>query len=97
MRAVALGLALIGGLTMAIALPKVASAQYFTGVDGHRYYSESTSKRPRHGYSGFAFSGNPLNPAYCSYQRIPNRACRTTRSGKRRCRVVSWTLKQYCY
>ena len=97
MRAVTLGLTLIGGLTIAVALPKVASAQYFEGAGGYRYYSESTSKRPRHGYSGFAFSGNPLNPAYCSYQRIPNRECRTARSGKRRCRVASWTLKQYCY
>ena len=97
MRALALGLTLIGSLVMAVALPKAASAQYFTGADGYRYYSERTSKRPRHGYAGFAFSGDPLNPAYCSYQRIPNRECRTVRSGKRRCRVVSWTLKQYCY
>ena len=34
MRAVTLGLTLIGGLTIAVALPKVASAQYFEGAGG---------------------------------------------------------------
>lgn len=60
------------------------------------YYERQTeSDRPVHGYSGWVWGGR--RGLYCDYQRIPNRECTTSRSGKRNCRVTNWTLKQYCY
>jgi len=46
------------------------------------------------------YSGSPVGAGisvFCDYQRIPNRQCTITASGQERCKVVSWTLKQYCY
>lgn len=50
--------------------------------------------RPVHGYSGFAGGGSR---AFCDYRRIPERKCTYTASGESRCKVVGWTLQQYCY
>jgi hypothetical protein len=57
--------------------------------DGYTYYERRRTKRPEHGFEGFA--GPPMRSSYCSYQRIPNRTC--TAKG---CRVTGWTLEQYC-
>ncbi len=45
-----------------------------------------------HGYEGHAAGGY-----YCSYQRLPDRKCTYTASGKEICKVVGWTLRQRCY
>jgi hypothetical protein len=61
-----------------------------------QYYERQTeSDRPVRGYSGWVGFG--ARSLYCDYQRLPNRECTRTSSGKQRCRVTSWTLKQYCY
>ncbi len=57
--------------------------------DGYTYYERRRTKRPQHGFEGFA--GPPMRQSYCSYRRIPNREC-----GPKGCRVTSWTLEQYC-
>jgi hypothetical protein len=50
--------------------------------------SVNTGKEMRHGYSGQLGVGG----LYCDYQRIPTHDCSSGR-----CKVVSWTLKQFCY
>ena len=85
--------ALLAGLAVALPQGAVAAEEpwptYRRG-DGYSYYRESRSSRPAHGYEGFA--GPPMRARYCSYRRIPNRAC-----DDRGCRVKSWTLEQFCY
>ncbi len=50
---------------------------------------------PYKGYSGFV-PGIGARSYYCDYQRIPNRQC-TVVNGRERCKIVNWTLKQFCY
>ncbi len=50
---------------------------------------------PVKGYSGFVRGG--ARNFYCDYQRIPNRKCTYTADGRERCKIVNWTLKQFCY
>lgn len=50
--------------------------------------------RPVHGYTGHAGAGSR---GFCDYRRIPERKCTYTASGESKCRVVGWTLQQYCY
>jgi len=61
------------------------------------YYYEKTfhTAGPSRGFEGFLSEG-PAN-TYCSYRREPNRQCYITRSGRERCKVVSWKLTQHCY
>jgi hypothetical protein len=53
------------------------------------------TKGPMKGYSGFAWGGP--RSVYCDYQRIPNRVCTIGSDGRERCKIESWTLKQFCY
>ena len=50
-----------------------------------------TTDKAMHGYSGSAGGYT------CDYQRIPNRVCTVNRDGSERCKIVNWTLKQFCY
>jgi len=84
------GLAALGML-----VPAAAQAQGRSFSSDGYYERQTESQGPRHGYSGFVWGGN--RSYYCDYQRLPNRECATLKSGKQRCRVTSWTLKQYCY
>lgn len=52
------------------------------------------TQRPVHGYTGFAGGGSRQ---YCDYRRIPDRRCTYLPDGTSRCKVVGWTLQQYCY
>mgnify|MGYP000861050411 CR=1 FL=1 len=65
-------------------------------AEARRGYYSWTSEHagPVRGYSGFAGFG--ARRYYCDYQRHPNREC-TVSGGKKRCRIVSWTLRQHCY
>lgn len=51
---------------------------------------------PYKGYSGFA-PATGSRAYYCDYQRIPNRQCTVGADGRERCKIVNWTLKQFCY
>jgi hypothetical protein len=86
------------GLPLLLAGSMLISAQAGARDRGpsSRYYERQIeTDRPYHGYSGWVGIGP--RSLYCDYQRLPNRECTRTSSGKRRCRVTSWTLKQYCY
>ncbi|HVY42124.1 MAG TPA: hypothetical protein VG966_03785 [Hyphomicrobiaceae bacterium] len=84
----------IGGLVaLGLLMPVSAQAQH-RGSEYQEWQFET--KGPVHGYSGWAGLGNGRRNYYCDYQRIPNRECVTLKSGKERCRVTSWTLKQTC-
>lgn len=72
----------------------------FTATDAEAKRGGSTYKQwefdSRHPIKGFeGFSGKP--GTYCSYRREPERKCWLTRSGRERCKVVSWRLIQKCY
>ena len=69
-----------------------ASAQW---LYPRSYQSERTTRGPQRGYSGW--TGIGTHQLYCDYQRVPNRSCTIDRSGRERCRITSWTLKQFCY
>lgn len=85
--------AVCGLVALCAVLP--AGAQARRGGSASDYYERQTeSKGPEHGYSGWVWGGR--RSYYCDYQRLPNRECTTLKSGKQRCRVTSWTLKQYC-
>lgn len=56
---------------------------------------EYDTKHPVRGYEGF--SSGAGGKAYCSYRREPERKCWYTRSGREKCKVVSWRLIQKCY
>lgn len=47
--------------------------------------------KPDHGYEGRTTFGY-----YCSYKRLPKRACSPTANGES-CKIVGWTLEQMCY
>lgn len=75
----------------AIIVWAVASTAFAKG-GGKEFYSQDYQfNQPMKGYEGQA--GN----YYCSYQRLPNRVCKTDGSGNERCKVQGWTLRQYCY
>ena len=86
--------ALCGLLALSL-VPTLAEARSRSWSSNGYYERESESRGPQHGYSGWVWGGS--RSYYCDYQRLPNRECVTLKSGKQRCRVTSWTLKQYCY
>lgn len=86
----ACGLLAVGAL-----LPSAAHAQGGSWLSDRYWERQTEHKGPQRGYSGWVWGGN--RSYYCDYQRLPNRECTTLKSGKQRCRVTSWTLKQYCY
>jgi hypothetical protein len=66
------------------------------GVTEAAWYEEDyQTKGPARGYSGSVWGGR--RNYWCDYQRIPNRQCTTLVNGRQKCKVVNWTLKQYCY
>ena len=84
-------IAAISGITL-VASP--AQARRGWGDSGW-YEQDYETKGPARGYSGSVWSGR--RNYWCDYQRIPNRKCTMLANGQERCRVVNWTLKQYCY
>ncbi|MFM9850699.1 MAG: hypothetical protein ACKVP3_26670 [Hyphomicrobiaceae bacterium] len=82
-------------LVLAGAIATAAEARKRGGSSSEYYEWQSEHRGPAHGYSGWVPGGR--RSLYCDYQRIPNRECTVTASGKRRCKATSWTLKQYCY
>lgn len=42
------------------------------------------------------FSGS-RGAYYCDYRRKPNRKCVLLPNGDEKCRIVNWTLTQFCY
>jgi hypothetical protein len=86
---VGIGLGLMGGVSA------TADARSRSGPSSEYYAWQSEHRSPVHGYSGWVPGGR--RSLYCDYQRIPNRECTVSTSGKRRCRATSWTLKQHCY
>lgn len=62
---------------------------------GIPYYERFETRGPERGYEGFVGSGHLSQ--YCSYHRKPRTRCFVTRSGRERCRVVSWSLVQHCH
>jgi hypothetical protein len=82
-----------GLLALGLLMPVGAQAK---GKGSSYYEWQYETKDPVHGYSGFAGIGNGRRSLYCDYHRLPNRECITLKSGKQRCKVVSWTLKQMC-
>lgn len=91
----AMRLRLMCGLAaLSLLVPAAAEARK-TGHSSGYYEEQYETKGPQHGYSGWVWGGR--RSYYCDYQRLPNRECVTLKSGKQRCKVTSWTLKQYCY
>jgi hypothetical protein len=88
-----------GGALGALALlPVVAS----TSAEAQRRRGGSTFEEAQIETQGpvKGYSGSPVGAGisvYCDYQRIPNRQCTIGKNGQEQCKVVSWTLKQYCY
>lgn len=82
-------------LCMLMLMSTMADARSRSWSSGGYYERQTETKGPVHGYSGWVWGGR--RSYYCDYQRLPNRECVTLKSGKQRCRVTSWTLKQYCY
>jgi hypothetical protein len=84
---------------MAVALlaPMVASspAEARKGYGSTLEEVEIQTQGPVKGYSGSPVGAGPL--VYCDYQRIPNRQCTIGANGQERCKIVNWTLKQFCY
>ncbi len=79
----------IAALLGTIAATPGAEAKGGRGGSGETVeLSVNTGKEMRRGYSG------PLGVGglYCDYQRIPTHDCSSGR-----CKVTSWTLKQFCY
>jgi hypothetical protein len=92
--------ALCSGALAALALaPMLLStpAEAQRGRGGASTYEEVqiTTPGPVKGYSGSPVGAGSL--VYCDYQRTPNRQCTIGLDGKERCKIVSWTLTQYCY
>lgn len=85
-------LAILGAaavLAAQIAAPDIAHARRSHGKSPIEKHFVTAG--PVKGYSGFA------GGYYCDYQRIPNRECTITPSGREHCKIVNWTLKQVCY
>ncbi len=85
---------------MAVALlaPVVASTSAEARKGGYSSTLEEIeiqTQGPVKGYSGSPPGAGSL--VYCDYQRIPNRQCTIGANGQERCKIVNWTLKQYCY
>lgn len=75
---------------LAWSMPVAAQSGYKIDRGAYAFSKKSQSKQPRHGYSGFYKGPSQL---FCDYERTPNRTC----DSRGRCRVTSWTLKEYCY
>lgn len=84
------------GLALALtgAMATTAEAQRRGGSSSEYYEWQSEHRGPVRGFSGWVPGGR--RSLYCDYIRVPNRECTETASGKRRCRVTSWTLTQHC-
>jgi len=92
--------ALCSGALAALALAPMlfstpAEAQRGRGGGSTLEEIEIQTPGPMKGYSGSPVGAGSL--VYCDYQRIPNRKCTIGLDGKERCKIVNWTLKQYCY
>jgi len=88
------------GALLAVGLAPIlasTSAEARKGRSSGSTYEEVQieTQGPVKGYSGSPVGAGAL--VYCDYQRIPNRQCTMGLDGQERCKVVSWTLKQYCY
>jgi hypothetical protein len=70
-----------------------AQARRGSGPDNYVEWNFKTPS-PVHGYSGWAGAGSRQ---FCDYRRIPDRKCTYTADGQSKCKVVGWTLQQYCY
>jgi hypothetical protein len=90
---------LLSGAAAALALLPVlvtTSAEARPRGGGSTYEEvQIETKDPIKGYSGSPVGAGAT--VFCDYQRIPNRQCTIGLDGRERCKVVSWTLKQYCY
>ena len=75
-------LALGFGLSMAFARDARAD-----GADQQNY----DFTKPAEGYEG----RTPTGVGYCSYRNVPKRECKTV-NGKKKCKVVGYTLEQFC-
>ena len=94
LRTITLGAAMLTAATMfAVAGAAEAKGRYGTTVVEEHF----ETKGPMKGYSGFAWGGGGPHSVYCDYQRVPNRVCTIGLDGRERCKIVSWTLKQFCY
>ena len=91
---------LCSGALLAVALVPILASTSAEAQKGRR--SGSTYEEVQIETPGpvKGYSGSPVGAGvsvYCDYQRIPNRQCTIGLDGSERCKVVSWTLKQYCY
>jgi hypothetical protein len=91
---------LCSGALLAVGLVPIlasTSAEAQRGRSGSSTYEEVQieTKGPVKGYSGSPVGAGVT--VFCDYQRIPNRQCTIGIDGREKCKVVSWTLKQYCY
>lgn len=77
--------------TLATALTASGSTANARGGAKEIFVQDYQFSKPMHGYSGH--SGN----YYCDYQRLPNRKCMITASGRESCKIVSWTLREMCH
>lgn len=85
--------ALVAALAVApVALPAPADAK---GGGSTWYETNIQTDKPVHGYSGPGYAGP--RSLYCDYQRLPKHDCKVGPNGEGRCKIVGWTLKQYCY
>ncbi len=48
--------------------------------------------KPAQGYEG----RTPTGVGYCSYRNVPKKKCWTKKNGKKKCKVVGYTLEQFC-
>lgn len=84
---ISLGLAALAGLAPLVA----ATGAEARGGGKPHFVQDYKFSRPMHGYSGRA------GEFYCDYVRLPDRKCVVDGSGRERCKVVGWTLRQTCY
>ena len=74
----------------ALAMPAEAQRGYQIDQGPYVFSKETTSKKPRRGYSGWYPGPQQL---FCDYERTPVRKC----DSRGRCRVTHWNMKEYCY
>lgn len=79
----------LSGLVGAAVIGAATNAEARGGAKPH-FTQDYHFDKPMHGYSGRA------GEFYCDYIRLPKRKCTLTSSGRERCKVVGWTLRQTC-
>jgi hypothetical protein len=82
---------------IALATAAVAAAALVTGSPAEAggrgkevFVQDYKFAKPMHGYSGHSGS------YFCDYQRLPDRKCSIDRNGNERCKIVGWTLREFC-